>query len=94
MAKKDNKTELKSKNTKSEKKSIKLPKWLKSIFKPFLAIARYFKDSWSELQQVRWTDRRATWSLTLAVILFSGFFIALILLFDEIFNLLFKIIIN
>ena len=38
--------------------------------KPFRAIGGYFAGAWVELRQVRWPNRRATWSLTLAVILF------------------------
>jgi preprotein translocase SecE subunit len=57
-----------------------------ALLKPFFAIGRYFRDSWRELRQVRWPNRRATWALTLAVLLFSLFFIVLIMLFDWIFN--------
>ncbi len=50
----------------------------------------YFSGAWRELRQVRWPNRRATWSLTLAVILFSVFFAALILGLDYVFNELFR----
>jgi preprotein translocase SecE subunit len=56
------------------------------LLRPIFAIGRYFRDSWRELRQVRWTNRRATWALTLAVIIFCLFFAALIMLFDWIFN--------
>jgi preprotein translocase SecE subunit len=56
------------------------------LFRPIFAIGRYFRNSWRELRQVRWTNRRATWALTLAVILFCLFFAALIMLVDWIFN--------
>lgn len=46
----------------------------------------YFTNSWRELRQTRWPNRRAAWSLTLAVILFSAFFVGLILLVDWIFE--------
>lgn len=46
----------------------------------------YFSGAWRELQQVRWPDRRASWSLTLAVIAFSLFFAGLILGLDYVFN--------
>jgi preprotein translocase SecE subunit len=52
------------------------------LFRPIFAVGRYFRDSWRELRQVRWTNRRATWGLTLAVILFCIFFAALIMLCD------------
>ncbi len=50
----------------------------------------YFAGAWRELKQVRWPDRKASWSLTLAVILFSLFFAALILGLDFAFNELFR----
>ena len=58
------------------------------LFVPFVAFFRYVRNSWIELRQVRWTNRRATWALTLAVILFSLFFAILILLLDWLFNIL------
>ena len=58
------------------------------LFRPFFAFGRYFRDSWRELRQVRWPNRRATWALTLAVILFSLIFAAFIMLFDWLFNYL------
>lgn len=66
----------------------------KSIFDyigaPFVAVATYIKGSWHEIKQVRWPDRKATWSLTLAVILFSVFFAVVILLLDYLFGMLFQ----
>ena len=56
------------------------------LFRPFFAFGRYFRDSWYELRQVKWTNRRATWMLTLAVILFSMFFAFFILMFDNAFQ--------
>jgi len=72
-------------------KKARVPKE-KSFFllRPVFAIGRYFRDSWHELRQVRWTNRRATWALTLAVILFSAFFAIFVLLFDNIFQWLVK----
>lgn len=58
--------------------------------KPLAAIGEYFKGAWYELRQVRWPNRRATWSLTGAVLLFTGFFIALILLLDVLFQFIFN----
>lgn len=68
-------------------KAVRKPsKWSK----PFRAIGGYFKGAWVELRQVRWPDRRATWSLTLAVILFSLFFALVIVGLDAAFSYLFK----
>lgn len=53
----------------------------------------YFVGAWVELRQVRWPTRKATWGLTIAVILFSAFFVAVILLLDALFKYLFDFII-
>ena len=50
----------------------------------------YFGGAWRELRQVRWPDRPATWALTLAVVVFSVFFAAIILALDFGFNELFR----
>ena len=54
----------------------------------------YFKGAWLELKQVRWPDRKATWGMTLAVILFTAFFVILVLLLDALFQYLFDLIIT
>lgn len=46
----------------------------------------YFTGAWRELRLVHWPDRRATWSLTIAVILFSLLFAGIILALDFGFN--------
>lgn len=56
--------------------------------------SNYFKGAWQELKLVRWPTRKATWGLTLAVIIFSLFFVALILLLDGGFTYLFELIIG
>lgn len=50
----------------------------------------YFEGAWRELKQVRWPDRGATWSLTVAVIVFSLFFSGIILGLDFVFNEVFR----
>lgn len=59
-------------------------------FAPFRSIGGYFKGSWQELRQVRWPNRKQTWALTLAVLLFSLLLGVLIFLLDAGFTLLFK----
>jgi preprotein translocase subunit SecE len=59
----------------------------------FARIGGYFKGAWVELRQVRWPNRRATWGLTLAVLIFSAFFVVLILLLDTLFKYVFQLII-
>jgi preprotein translocase subunit SecE len=49
---------------------------------PVKATGGYFKGAWNELREVRWPTRRTTWGLTLAVLIFSAFFVALIVLLD------------
>lgn len=60
----------------------------------FARIWAYFKGAWFELRQVRWPNRRATWALTIAVVLFSLFFVLLIVLLDIFFKWLFELIIT
>ncbi len=60
----------------------------------FAAIGGYFKGAWVELRQVRWPTRKATWSLTGAVLLYTLFFVVLILLLDAGFKFLFEIILG
>lgn len=57
---------------------------------PLLALSNYFRGAWYELKQVRWPSRSATWGLTIAVLVFSGIFVLLILLLDAGFTLLFE----
>jgi len=61
---------------------------------PLRAIGGYFAGAWYELKQVRWPNRKATWSLTLAVIGFTAFFVVLILLLDGLFKYLFQLILG
>lgn len=82
------------------KKTNKPAKVVKTESKPvearknvFARIGGYFKGAWVELKQVRWPTRKATWSLTLAVLLFSAFFVVLILLLDTLFQFVFQQII-
>ena len=60
----------------------------------FARTGAYFKGAWSELRQVRWPSRGATWGLTLAVIAFSLFFVVLVVLLDSLFKFLFELIIT
>jgi preprotein translocase subunit SecE len=82
---------------KNEQKTVaskepKSPK--KRSTNPIKAFGGYVKGAWQELKQVRWPTRRATWELTVAVLLFSLFFIVLISLLDVGFKALFELIIR
>ena len=80
--------------SKINKKIIKTNKQRAGFLGILFGIGRYFKNAWFELKQVRWPDRRTAWKLTVAVIIFTGFFIVLIILLDYLFQLLFKVILK
>jgi len=89
------------KATKLRTKTIKTPKTYREPTEPsnwftkaLFGIGRYFKGAWIELKQVRWPTRKATWGLTVAVILFSVFFVVLILLLDAFFKYIFELMIK
>lgn len=71
------------KTDKGLRRDVKAPRWLK-------AIGGYFSGSYQELRQVKWPTRRAAWSLTFAVILFTAVFVVMILSLDYGFEQLFK----
>ena len=83
-------TTSKSKKPAVTKKTVKPDRKPAAWTKPFRAVGGYFKGAWVELRQVRWPDRKATWGLTVAVILFSLFFALVILGLDAVFSYLFK----
>ena len=58
------------------------------------SIGGYFKGAWYELRQVRWPNRKATWGLTAAVLIFTAFFVVLIVLLDILFKYLFELILG
>lgn len=75
------------KKSSSDKKERKTLKPLKSLWD-------YFKGAWYELRQVHWPNRKATWGLTGAVLVFTAFFILMILLLDILFKYLFELILK
>lgn len=52
------------------------------LFRPFVALGRYIRDSWRELRKVEWPSRRATWKMTLGVIVFCVFIGVFVLVCD------------
>lgn len=86
----------------NDKKPVKKLKFIahkvassrKGFFRIFISIGGYFKGAWKELRQVRWPDRKSAWGMTMAVILFTGFFVAMIVLLDYVFKLLFELILK
>ncbi|MFZ2126405.1 MAG: preprotein translocase subunit SecE [Candidatus Microsaccharimonas sp.] len=85
-------TKVKKTATKKPSRTPRTPRnrFIKTLF----AIGGYFKGAWVELRLVRWPTRKATWGLTLAVIIFSAFFVVLILLLDLLFKYLFELILS
>lgn len=61
---------------------------------PLSGFFGYFKGAWYELKQVHWPNRKATWSLTAAVLVFAAFFVVFIALLDALFKYLFEIILK
>lgn len=85
------------KATKAKTAKVKAPKKVKKqgkVGKFFSPVTGYFKGAWEELKLVRWPDRKSAWGLTLAVILFSVFFLGLIILLDMLFKYIFELIIT
>ncbi len=64
------------------------------LFRPFVAIGRYLRNSWHELRQVRWPNRKTTWKMVLAVIIYTAIFMIFISLLDLFFSWLFGIILS
>lgn len=83
------KREAKSVTKESTSATVKAEKASTTRKNPIAALGGYFKGAWEELRQVRWPDRRTTWGLTLAVIVFTLFFIVLIVVLDYAFQWIF-----
>ena len=60
------------------------------LFRPFVAIGRYVRDSFREVRQVRWPDRKSTWKMTLSVIIYVVLIAVAIMLLDAFFTFLFN----
>lgn len=87
---KSTKTKISKQTPKKEVTSVaETPK--KKRVNPAKATGGYFKGAWYELKQVRWPNRRATWGMTLALIGFTAFFVAFILLLDAAFKYTFQL---
>lgn len=93
-ASKGSKATASAKNIKDAKDAKAKTSSKKSRRSPLGAIRKYFAGAWDELKQVRWPDRRSTWAMTGALIVFTLAFIVAILLIDYGFSWLFKLIIG
>ena len=94
------KTKAKAAKAKTKAKATKSTtpeKPLKQVFilaRPFVALGRYLRDSWRELRQVRWPNRKATWKMTLAVLVYCAIFIVFIMLLDALFTFIFDLLLK
>ena len=64
------------------------------LFRPFVALFTYIKESWREIRQVRRPNRKTTWKMVLAVLIYSALFMILITLLDIFFSWLFNLILG
>ena len=64
------------------------------LFRPFVALGRYLRDAWREILQVRWPNRKATWKMVLAVLVYTALFVLMISLLDLFFTWLFNLSTN
>ena len=64
------------------------------LIRPFVALFRYLRDAWHELRQVRWPNRKATWKMVLAVLVYTAIFMVFISLLDLLFSWLFNTILT
>lgn len=97
IVKEDKKAVKKDKKDKKDRKAEKVKgekkpgnKFTRAITAPF----RYIRDSWREIRQVRWPNRKSTWGLVGAIFIYSAFFIVLVMLLDALFNFIFSKIIG
>lgn len=67
---------------------------VKLFARPFVALGRYIRDSWRELRLVRWPDRKTTWKMTFAVLIYCALMMVFILLLDTLFTFLFNLAFN
>lgn len=90
------KTNGRAKSIKSNKKTdSKKPSSNKTRRRnPFSALVGYIRASFRELKFVKWPSRKDAWSMTLAVIIYSILIALIVLLFDNLYNWLFKLIIK
>ncbi len=77
------KSQTKNKVAEKREHRSKMPRFLR-------AIGQYFAGSWRELRLVTWPNRRSTWSLTLAVIVFTIVLMTFIVAIDYLFDYIFK----
>ncbi len=78
----------------SEKKPARAPKEKSDRKNALKSAGGYLKGSWRELRAVRWPDRRNTWKMTGALIVFTAGFAVLILIIDAGFQYIFNVLLG
>ncbi len=86
------KAECKAEKAAKKAENAKENKKVFILFRPFVALFRYLRDSWREIRQVRWPNRKATWKMVVAVLIYTALFVILISLLDLFFTWLFSLI--
>lgn len=81
-----------AKTSAKTKTAASKPKNSKSHRNPLSTITGYFRGAWQEIKQVRWPDRRSTWGMVGALIVFTAALFLVIILLDYGFAWLFKLI--
>ena len=94
VAKDSKKNTPKNKPAASTKKVTSKKTAKKSADKEKGGLIGYFKGAWYELKQVQWPNRKATWSMTAAMLAYTAFFVVLILLLDALFKYLFELMLG
>ncbi len=61
------------------------------LFRPLVAFGHYIRDSFREVRQVRWPNRKATWKMVLSVIIYVAIIATFIMLLDALFTYLFNL---
>ena len=61
---------------------------------PIKRFGRYVKGSFAEIKMVKWPTRKETWKMTFAVLFYSALIVVIVLLLDNLYAWLFKLIIR
>lgn len=91
---KNKQKEVKKVEKEAKKDSAKDKKKPFILVRPFAYLGRYLRESWKELRQVRWPNRKATWKMVVAVLVYTAIFVVLISLLDLFFKWIFSLIIK
>ena len=69
----------------ANKKPVKIITFpFRIILAPILKFAKYCKESWAELRQVQWPNRKTTWKIVGIVLIYTAIFMIFITILDAI----------